>query len=183
MTREEWLQEGVNLLRQDLLPEATKKILVSVGWPGGRGNKDNVIGQCWHQPEDKSDHIFVSPVLATTEDVLSTLLHEMIHVVAGADAQHGGEFITLAKRVGFTTPWRSTPVGEELRSVLLDVENQLGSFPHEGLVPMPKTKTSGTRMLKLECPACMWACRTTRKHIDNGLPTCFCGTDLEEVTP
>lgn len=181
VTREEWLQSALRVLQAELLPELDKDVLVSVGWPGGRGNKDNTIGQCWHQPRDKPDHIFISPVLTDTGEVLSTLLHEAIHVVCGEGVGHAGEFITLAKRVGFMAPWKSTPESETLKEILADFAKDLGKFPHQGLSPMPKSIKQSTRMVKCLCSKCGWTCRTSRKWIDLGLPTCYCGTELEEA--
>jgi hypothetical protein len=33
-------------------------------------------------------------------------------------------------------------------------------------------------MLRLECPACGYTCRTTAKWIEVGLPTCPCGEEM-----
>ncbi len=85
MNREEWLNTAYRRLREDLLPEAPEDILVSVGWPGGRGNKDSVIGQHWPTAEGKRNHIFISPKV---EDPLHILLHEMIHASCEPGTQH-----------------------------------------------------------------------------------------------
>jgi hypothetical protein len=36
-----------------------------------------------------------------------------------------------------------------------------------------------TRMKKLVCSKCKWACRANQTRIDEGLPTCHCGTPLK----
>lgn len=45
----------------------------------------------------------------------------------------------------------------------------------------PDVTRQATRLLKLQCPACGYILRGTRKWIDVGLPTCCCGTRMEVV--
>lgn len=178
VTREQWLLEAVGLLRDRFLPEAPADLLVSVGWPGGRGNKEKVIGQHWPQRAPKRSQIFISPVLIETQDVLSTLLHEMIHASCPPETKHGGEFIVLAKRVGFKAPWTSTPLTEELVEALSEL--QVEPYQHEKLEPIPKSAKQSTRQLKVVCPECGYTLRATRKWLNVGLPSCPCGTVMEE---
>lgn len=48
-TCEEWLLAATAELSEifESVGETLPAIRVSVGWPGGRGKKGNVIGQCW----------------------------------------------------------------------------------------------------------------------------------------
>jgi hypothetical protein len=51
----------------------------------------------------------------------------MIHA-AGAKS-HRGQFITIAKRVGFIKPWTSTPMADELKSYFEITAQRLGAYP------------------------------------------------------
>lgn len=172
------MQRAVILLRGRYLPEASADVFVSVGWPGGRGKKDTVIGQCWYNSEGRNQ-LFLSPVLGTAEEVLHVLLHEMIHAACGPEVGHRGEFVALCKRVGLVKPWTATTPGDELRVGLEEVAAELGPYPHEKLRPLPKKAVQKTYMLKLTCPGCGYTVRTTKKWVEVGNPVCPCGTGLE----
>lgn len=178
MNREEWLNAAYAKLRETLLPEAPEDILVSVGWPGGRGKKDSVIGQHWPTAEGKRNHIFISPKV---DDPLHILLHEMIHASCEPGTQHGGEFIVLCKRVGLVKPWTATTPGEELADTLRSLTEELGDYPHEVLEPLPAIKKQSTRQLKAVCKECGYTVRVTRKWLNIGVPVCPCGTEMEEA--
>lgn len=187
--REEWLQRAVEELNGELfrlrLPMLTvPPVHVSVGWPsrGGTSTKKRVVGQCW-RAETSADgvpHIFITPMEADAIEVLSTIVHEMIHAIH-PDAKHKGEFITTAKELGFTSPWTSTPIGEDLMPVLSKVADTLGPYPHSALTPTAAVeKPQSTRMLKILCPDCGYTLRTTKKWVEVGLPTCPCGGEMEQ---
>jgi len=83
LTREQWLLAGVECLRSIFVDAGfpiPSRVRVSVGWPGGRGKKSGVIGQCW--PTDLAGdglhHIFISPKLTDPIEVLATLAHEPV---------------------------------------------------------------------------------------------------------
>lgn len=183
MTREEWLNKALDALRPrfaeagEPLPE---KVRASVGWPGGRGPKRHVIGQCWlaESVSDKVPAIFISPVLTNPEEVLSTLVHEGVHAVGKTG--HRSEFSSLAKKVGLIAPWKSSPAGEELKASLKQLAADLGTYDHGGIA-QSTFKVQTTRLLKVECPVDGYVARITRKWIDYGLPVCPCGTEMEEA--
>lgn len=176
-TREEWLQQAVARLRASHLPEATD-VYVSVGWPGGRGKKDNVIGQCFYNSEGRNQ-LFISPVLGTAEEVLHVLLHEMIHAVCGPGVGHKGEFIALCQRVGLVKPWTATTPGDDLKAALADLAAELGEFPHERLKPLPKQTVQKTYMVKLVAEGdCGCTVRTTEKWLNDGPFVCPHGQDM-----
>ena len=177
MNRESWLNEAVAALRTTIWPDAPE-VLVSVGWPGGRGKKDNVIGQCWPQ-EGKPAHVFISPTLIERNEVLTTLLHELIHAAQPVGTGHRGSFVQQARELGFTKPWTSTPATPELLEQLTALD--LPQYPHTKLSPMPKVTKQGIRMVKFSCPQCGWTGRATRKWLDSGLPVCSCGTTMKEA--
>lgn len=184
MTREEWLNKAVDELRP-LFKEAgaslPKQIHVSVGFPGGRGPKRHVIGQCW-APEAVSDSkpsIFISPVHKKPVDILVTLTHELVH--AQGRKGHRKEFSDLAAKVGLIKPWTSTPAGEDLIKRLKVIAKRLGAFKH-GTINPTFIKRQTTRLLKVACPDDGYTIRVTQKWLDRmGFTVCPCGTEMERA--
>ena len=183
-TREEWLIEGVKALAPlfDALGESIPAVKVSVGWPGGRGSKNSVIGQCWH-PEaaaDKAAHIFISPVLDDAVRVLDVLAHELCHAIDVNASGHKGNFARLAKGIGLTGKMTATVASDELAETLRGIVADLGDYPHGALLAMGDgadgPKKQGTRMLKVECAeGSGYIVRMTRKWLDEfGAPKCPC---------
>lgn len=185
--REEWLDCAVDSLRPYFksIDKTVPKVRVSVGWPstGGLGVKKRTIGQCWFgaMAEDGIPQLFISPLLDDPIDpmgVLPTLLHELIHVVAGPDAKHGPKFAKLARQMGLEGKPTSTNAGKELIERLAETSKFLGAFPHSKLIPTAKNKVQGTRMLKCECAGCGYVARTVRKWLDaQGAPICPCNNE------
>jgi hypothetical protein len=180
-TREQWLNAAALAVRPLFDEQGANeypKVRLSCGWPkGGRGK---TIGQAWH-PESSGDataEIFISPVLDEPVRVLDILIHELIHATVGNEAGHKGPFRKLAKAIGLEGKMTATHAGEELAAKLLALTGNLGPYPHAELSKSTTTK-QGTRMIKVQCPACDYVIRTTQKWIDVGLPTCCCGTDME----
>ncbi len=183
MTREEWLLQATDALKPDFLEmgsEIPEKVRVTCGWPshGGRAKK-RVTGECWPAKKSKDAHfeIFISPTLADTIEVLGTLVHELVHAAVGLDAGHKAPFRHAATALGLTGKMTATKVGGELRARLCTLAARLGDYPHAEIDPTPK-KTQSTRMLKIECPACGWMARTSKKWMELGLPVCCCGKQM-----
>jgi hypothetical protein len=187
MTREEWLNEAITLLRSDFeaidapIPE---KVRATCGWPsqGGKPGKKQRIGECWPPKcsEEGYTEMFINPMLSEGLEALDVLTHELVHAAVGCEEGHKGPFRVAAKALGLEGKMTATVAGETLMVRLREIEKELGEYPHAKLTPKKK-KPQSTRMLKLECPACGWAARTSRKWIDLGLPTCVCGTKMEEA--
>ncbi len=77
-TREEWLVAAIEALGKTVFADAGVElppVRVSVGWPGGRGQQENVVGQCWPTglAADKKAQLFISPVLNEAARVLDVL--------------------------------------------------------------------------------------------------------------
>lgn len=180
---------AVTALRKDFAAAGHEvpDVRVSVGWPGGRGNKQHVIGQCWAASAvaDGKPAIFVSPVLDDPVAILVTLVHEMVH--ATGIHGHRSPFAKVGAAVGLTAPWKSTPASEPLTERLTKLAAKLGAFDHgkvsggsmTGVGPTAPP-TQSTRMLKVVCPTCDYTVRTTRKWLDIGLPSCPDGDLMEE---
>lgn len=183
-TREEWLVGAVEALRP-IFGEHDAEIptvKVSVGWPGGRGKKNAVIGQCWHPDaaKDGAAHIFISPVLDDSVRVLDVLAHELVHAVDHNESGHRGAFAKLAKAIGLEGKMTATVAGDELKGRLTEIAGHLGGYPHGALVSMGDgadgPKKQSTRMLKVECAqGSGYKVRLTRQWLDEyGAPFCPC---------
>ena len=191
MTREQWLNELAAAMRPIFAGApggpwpVPDKLRISVGWPSERAlsKKKRVIGQCWHPKcsADAHHEIFVSPVLGDAHQAAETVLHEMIHAVVGTECGHKGAFVACAKAVGFLKPWTSTPASDELKARLQGVLANLPAFPHatldaEEIEKLRKKQT--TRLVKVECGACGYTARTTRKWLEErGAPICPCNKE------
>lgn len=194
INREEWLAQLITRLVpmiDSVGGTVPGSIRPSVSFPskGGIG-KRQVVGQCWYpiQCEDQtSTNILVSPVISDPLEVAETVLHELVHAAVGPGHGHKGPFIDLARKLGFTKPWKSTPASEVLKLDLQGVLSLLPPYPHGALdvkaLLSGAPKPQSTRMKKLECVSCGYTVRVAQKWITIGLPTCPCGSAIEETTP
>jgi len=184
-TREGWLTAAVESLAP-IFTEAGAElptVRVSVGWPGGRGAKNTVIGQCWSTAAsaDNVAQLFVSPVLDDATRVLDVLAHELVHAVDDCKSGHKGAFAKLAKAIGLTGKMTATVAGDELKARLDEIAAEIGAYPHAalgaGATSGPKKQT--TRQLKVECAeGSGYVVRMTRKWLDEyGAPTCPCHSE------
>lgn len=192
-TREQWLREVLLWTSKDLFgcgdaPSQPNNIRVSVGFPssGGLGKKRRVIGECWsYECSDGAfSEIFINPVLSDGVEVVSTLIHEVVHATVGVLEKHRGQFIVASKSVGLQRPWTATTATPELGDKIRHFLSGFDPYPHSKLTPrklIGPTKPQKNRQLKLECPdpACGYTIRTTRKWIELGMPTCICGKLFE----
>ncbi len=185
-TREAWLNAMTDLLRPEFkVADATlpDNVRMTCGFPsrGGRPGKKQVLGECWPAGRSEDDHfeVFITPMRHDPVIVSGILVHELIHAAVGCDCGHRGAFRTDALTLGLEGKMTETNVGEKLASLLQDNVDRLGPYPHASLNLIEKPPQS-TRMRKVECPECGWMCRASQKWIDIGLPTCSCGTKMEE---
>lgn len=182
-TREAWLEAAVEALRPLFVQlagvEMPEAVRVSCGFPGG-GSARKRIGECWPtKASDGAAQMFISPLLADPVKVLATLAHEMIHAWDDCEHGHKAPFARVARAIGLEGKMTATVAGEELQAILADVAAELGPYPHAALKLSEKIKNQTTRMLKVECPACGYVCRTTAKWLEVGTPTCPCGEQME----
>jgi hypothetical protein len=184
--RETWLNEAAAILWPMIEAAGTPRAgaYVSVGFPSARAlsTKKRTIGQCWNGASaDGKSHVFVSPVLNDTVEVLGVLAHELIHA-ATPGAGHKGAFAKVARAFGLAGKLTATTVPAALGDQLLRATAALGPYPHPAFDPSNRpTKKQGTRMLKIECPECGYTVRSTAKWIEVGLPTCVCGAEMVAV--
>lgn len=211
VTREAWLLAAVEALRPKFieigmpLPEA---IRISVGFGyGSKRESANILGQCWSRAatEDAVNTIFISPELDDAADVLSVLVHELIHAADDNAHGHKGAFAEAATRLGLEGKMTATVPGLALYAEMVLLAESLGSYSHKALQihgtkiktpvgpegePIPGGKIhsgpakQGTRMVKVACSETDCACggytvRTTAKWLAIGFPLCPMGTPME----
>lgn len=206
LTREAWMQAAIETFRPWLTEagaDVPAGVRVSVGWPGGRGNKQHVVGQCWMASAvaDRIPMIFVSPVQDNPIDVLETILHELIH--AAGNHGHRGAFRKVGLALGFLDPMTASPASEELKARLAEVAEKLGPYGHSRIIArdtlgatiipgagvaagegeLAPPPVQGTRMIKAACRDCGYTVRLTRKWIAVAVPQCpvhHLDMDIEE---
>lgn len=168
MNREEYLNNGVKALNalfkaQDYdLPD----VRVSCSWPGGRGNKNKTIGQCWPcaASDAKVNEIFISPVIDDAVKALDVLTHELVHAIDDCTHGHRKEFTKIMRAIGLEGKPTSTNAGERLHAELVKIADKLGVYPHHKLNPSkPKQKS---RQLKASCNDCSALWRMSKKWLE-----------------
>lgn len=181
-TREQWLEAAVKEISKSIFAPKNIEVpavRVSVGWPGGRGKKQGVVGQCFASMSatDKVSQIFVSPAVDKTLYVLATLAHELVHAVDDCKSGHKKDFIKIAREIGFEPEWTSSENrSDALTENLQAVAEQLGEFPHAAIRQEERPTTQRTYMLKLVCQHDdEYKLRLTQKMLDEyGAPICPC---------
>lgn len=197
-TREEYLEAAVQAIITDIFTPAEVEVppvRVSVGWPGGRGPKKNVIGQCFDKrvSKDGKAQIFVTPAIDDAYVTIETLTHELIHaIVEGHEDENGevkhhghrGEFVRIARAIGFEKPWKETPASEELREQLQAIADRLGEYPHAAITMEDRPAVQKTYYLKYVSPENDdYFVRVTAKKIEEyGAPLDPWGNEMEEET-
>lgn len=185
MNREDWLNRFKDLLKprfEDRGHKIPENLRIACGWPskGATSCTRKTLGQCFcpSTSSDNTHEIFISPVLADPLEVSAVLIHEIIHAVVGVKEGHKGAFKRLAVDLGLEGKMTATHAGERLNVTLGLMSDKLGPYPHAE-ISLKSIKKQGTRMIKLECPACGYVVRTTRKWVETGVPTCTpCGEDF-----
>lgn len=146
MTREEWLKRAVRVLRP-LLRKAGIKMRARWQVSMSFTARKSAIGLCCYEAHSKSGqtvNIMICPSLGDPVDVLSTLMHEMIHAALPYGAHHGPKFKKACDCIGLVGKPTEAYAGPILRSELERVAKFLGPFPHDAFVFKSKGK-SGTK--------------------------------------
>jgi len=184
-TREQWLNAAATALKSHVRlaggPDYEDP-LISTGWPKGHRGRSKAIGQCWDKTTSGDNcraHIYISPELTDDEQVLATLLHELVHASVGTQCGHRGPFAKVARGVGLEGELTATVPGRLLELELKLLSNELGPYPHPGVTDITRGKKQTTRMLKVQCDICGCVVRMTRKWLESvGAPTCGCGAEM-----
>lgn len=174
--RESWFKAAVAALEQQLFKPAgyeLPRLRVGVGWP--TGNRVKAWGQCFDAAisDDETYEIFVTPKVHDPIPILTILIHELCHTVAGIKAAHKKPFIEVMRAVGMSAPFTKSVADEELQAKLKVITTKLGPYPHAALNIEKKGGQKGSRLLKVQCPKCGYVARVTRKWLDElGAPLC-----------
>lgn len=173
--RELWLNNAIVKL-EALFAEndyTVPSVRVSVGFPLGRGGRNQVIGQCWSASAtaDGLAQIFIDPSLTDSKRVMDVLAHELIHAIVGTEAGHKGAFKQCALSIGLEGKMTATTASPALNIKLEQFVTELGDYPHAKLDPSKRKKDS-TRMIKTECEECGYIAYTSRKWLEVGTPIC-----------
>ncbi len=181
MTREEWLNRALIEITHVFVDRGipwpdTLKVRVGCGFPlhNAVSKRSRTIGEC-HRTEasgDKSNEIFISPVIDNPLEALDALTHEMIHALDDCKSGHRGWFRQMMKLVGLEGKPTHTHAGEGLSVCLNTIADELGPYPHHALNPTTKDKKQTTRLLKATCDGCGYVIRVSRVWADIGLPIC-----------
>jgi len=171
-TREAWLLGAIAELKPLFKAAGLKvpdKLKVSCGFTG-MGKRSTRIGECWTEAKQ----VFISPVIADENETLAILVHELIHACLPAGEKHGKLFKQGMKSIGLEGKAKSTFAGVDLLAKFKPIVKKIGPYPHKALdVGNRPEKKQSTRLLKVECPACGYIARVTRKVIDDkGCPIC-----------
>ena len=152
-------------------------IRISVGFPKGRGGRNETIGQCWSASASGDGHyeIFISPELGGPTagvTIIATIAHEIVHAVVGLEAKHNAPFKRCAEKVGLTGKMTATVPTQEFETYAEGLMKTIGIYP-AGAVFILSIKKQTTRLLKCVCPECDYPVRVTRSWLDkSGAPIC-----------
>jgi hypothetical protein len=183
--REAWLTELALQVQPIFRGFRVAPYRVTCGWPsrGAVGLKSRVIGQCHGAQSSKGGfhELFISPVLEEPLQVAGVICHEMAHVVAGVEANHGAGFVKVCKHAGITgsKPKQAMP-GPKLNDDLKKMLESMGDYPHAAIVPQFKEVVKPPSSFSLVCSECGCKVTMSAKWIEEvGPPTCFCGGPFE----
>lgn len=154
--REAWLNAAALHIRDLIfrpagLPEFEHPYRIACGFPKG---SRTIAGICCKREmsADGRNEIWVTPRKDDPVDVLSVLIHEMVHALDDCQHGHRGPFAVWARAIGLEGPLPSTEPGTELRDELKCIADACGSYPHARLAT--PDKKPGSRQKKCECRDC-----------------------------
>lgn len=156
MKNKNWFDQAIEEVSELFLAHGytVPEVEVTFGFTS-KGLRSSRIGECWatRASDSKVNHIFISPTLTDSEDILATLIHECIHAIDDCEHGHGKEFKSIALKVGFKGPMRSTPAGPELKDKISKIINKIGAYdgPRITVSHKPRINKQPTRARCLEC--------------------------------
>lgn len=182
--RHNWIETALGSFRghfQECGYTVPTNVRVSVGFVKS-STHPKALGQCFDKKASKDGffELFISPIVGATGEVetdtkstvniLETIAHEMVHASVGIDQGHQGQFITCAAAVGFVRPWRYTPAGERMLTIINTIIGKQGLFP-AGAITLPRKK-QGKSLIKCYCE-CNYVAYITMKNLEeHGTPIC-----------
>jgi len=144
-----------------------------------KNQKTIVAGQCISPfNSGRANHeIIIVPSLPDTMEVVSTLVHELVHATVDHGIidplegnGHKSAFKQCAESVGLTGQMTSTVMGEPLKELANQWLAMMGDYPHEAL--NLRLKKQSTRNLKCVCKSCGYTLRTSSKWLKLAIPKC-----------
>ena len=171
-TREGWLQAFIDAARAKFASvnaAIPPNVRVAVGFTS-RGMEGTRIGECWSDIASDDGHfeIFIKPTLGDVALICSTLTHELIHAAIGLDKGHNAVFKRVATSVGLGGKMTATTATSDWYAWAIPIMDSLGPIPYGAITGgiSSARKKQATALLKMECPACGWLARVTKKHIE-----------------
>lgn len=192
-TREEYLNAFIEAARphfERVNAPLPSNVRVATGFTS-RGSRGARVGECWSDTSSADGHfeIFIKPTLEGAARICDVLTHELVHAAVGLDAGHNQHFRRVSTSLGLTGKATATVAGEGWYKWALPIIDALGAMPYGALSGDQSSarKKQNTALLKVECPACGWLARVTRKHIaphshlDCPVPECSGELICEEI--
>lgn len=183
MNREQWLTELAKMVEPLFKGFRLTEYKISCSWPTSRGLsvKRRVLGECHAGKHSKAGvhELFITPLLDDPIEVGGVVVHEMAHVGAGVEAQHGPKFVKVCRHVGLTKnkPTSAAP-GEKLVEQLKKMAEKLGPYPHKALIHQLRP-VKPKKDVTLRCGGCGCLVRISINWLDKaGPPTCACGENM-----
>lgn len=144
-TREAWLNAAITRAFRPWFAELGLEIpayQVAMGY--GEAYRRGVLAQCYvRELSEGVSTLYVTPETVDAVDILDSVLHELIHAIDNCASGHRGFFVEIARKLGFIGPWTSTPLTDELRSLLERIASDLGPLPHAKVMSISKLRKSG----------------------------------------
>lgn len=158
------------------------------GWFGPKrwqnGKKEAI-----HEINLSAEHL-TDPRLSSGDTLLHELAHaenEFLGIKDCANRVHNKHFKSMAEKIGMDVEERDKKLGFYRTHLNKDGKAFLKriAFKHQLFIlfrvsPMGAAAKKGSRLVKITCGDCDYTARTTRKWLEVGLPTCPCGTEMEE---
>jgi hypothetical protein len=180
ITREEWLNKLAKLMApayKRLGHPLPVKLRISCGFTssGARGQR---IGECWmpNASDDQSFEIFIRPDQSTKQQVVSVLVHELIHAALGPKHKHDKTFGLMARGLGLEGPLTATNGGKGMWAWVEPLMKKVGDYPHARLnsgirAPWKRIQPSAPQV-NLRCPDCGYYAKTTLEFLAMGRLVC-----------
>lgn len=147
-------------------------VKVTLGFTS-KGLRSSTVGECWPRGASTSDinHIFISPANTSSEGIISTLIHECIHAIDNCEHGHGKEFKSIALKVGFKVPMRSTPASDELKQRIAGILGRIGVYGGSTIIAahQPRLQKPPARA---KCPECGYTISMLKDFLNVGPPMC-----------
>lgn len=197
-TREAWLVAAIDSVRplfKEAVAPLPKVIHVSVGFGyNGRAENRTILAQAWEKKasDDGAPTVFISPVIATTDDALGALVHELVHVADDCQHGHGRDYRVLGETIGLEGKPTEMLPGVALAATLITISETLGAYPHSKLnvdseIPgedgevtqqkntAPSRQTNrhlACTCMNVNCTAVGYVLRTSNKWLNVAVPFC-----------